>query len=155
MHPKINSPVKQVKLVKQDTDSISRQIRLLKFQLDESEENQERVVLKSRADFSFYLAKTAIMSQKFKLVYYNFTGRAELARYMFAVAGQEFEDVRFEREDWPKYKDGTPFGQVPVLEVTEDGKTVQIAQSLAIARFLGKKFGLYGKNDLEMAEIDM
>ena len=95
------------------------------------------------------------MVQKFKLMYFNLRGRAELARLILASAGQEYEDFRFEREQWPQHKGNTPFGQAPVLEVTEDGKTVQIAQSLAIARYLARKFGLYGKNETEMAEIDM
>ena len=43
------------------------------------------------------------------------------------------------------------FGKLPVLEY--DGKT--IAQSRAIARFLGKKYGLAGKTDIEEAEADM
>ena len=42
------------------------------------------------------------------------------------------------------------FGQVPVLEV--DGK--QVAQSMAIARFLARRYKLAGKNELEEAEAD-
>ncbi|KAK2584871.1 hypothetical protein KPH14_002468 [Odynerus spinipes] len=54
------------------------------------------------------------------------------------------------REDWPKIKPTTPFGQVPMLEI--DGK--RIAQSVAICRFLAKKCNLVGKDDLEALEID-
>jgi len=43
-----------------------------------------------------------------------------------------------------------PFGSLPVLEA--DG--VQIPQSQAIARFLAKRFGLFGSNDIEAALID-
>jgi hypothetical protein len=45
----------------------------------------------------------------------------------------------------------TPFGKLPVLEI--DGK--QVHQSIAICRYLGKKFGLNGSNDCEALEIDM
>ena len=92
---------------------------------------------------------------QYKLVYFNLRARGEIARFIFAAAGQSYEDFRFEREDWPKYKGDTPFGQVPLLEVTEGGKTVKIAQSLAIARFLARRFNLDGKSDLEKAEVDM
>jgi len=44
---------------------------------------------------------------------------------------------------------------MPVLEVTENGSTTKIAQSLAIARYLARKFGLAGKSDLESALADM
>ena len=45
----------------------------------------------------------------------------------------------------------TPLGQVPALEY--DG--VWLSQSLTIARFLAKEFGLAGKNNLEQAQADM
>jgi prostaglandin-H2 D-isomerase / glutathione transferase len=43
-----------------------------------------------------------------------------------------------------------PLGQVPILEV--DG--VVMYQSIAISRFLAKKFGLAGSNDMEAYHID-
>ena len=43
------------------------------------------------------------------------------------------------------------FGQLPVLEV--DGK--ELAQSMAIARFLARRYKVAGKNELEEAEADM
>ena len=41
--------------------------------------------------------------------------------------------------------------QVPQLEV--DGKT--LCQSMTIARFLARKYGLAGETDFEQAETDM
>ncbi|VDO72077.1 unnamed protein product [Haemonchus placei] len=58
-------------------------------------------------------------------------------RQIFALADQKFEDNRLTREAFAEVKPTLPFGQVPVLEV--DGK--QLAQSLAINRYLAKKFG--------------
>ena len=45
----------------------------------------------------------------------------------------------------------TPFGQVPILEY----EGAVITQSIAIARFLAKKAGLYGKDDVTQARADM
>lgn len=41
----------------------------------------------------------------FKVVYFNARGRAELTRLMLAHVGQEFEDVRYESEEWAKKKE--------------------------------------------------
>ena len=55
---------------------------------------------------------------------------------IFAAAGQDYEDIRIERENlWPKIKPTTPTGQVPVLEVidSKDGSTLfRMSQSIAI-----------------------
>lgn len=45
----------------------------------------------------------------------------------------------------------TPMGQVPMLEI--DGK--KLYQSTPISRFLGKQYGLAGRDDWENLEIDM
>jgi glutathione S-transferase len=86
----------------------------------------------------------------YKLYYFNSRGRAETARLIFAAAGQEFEDIRYEHSEWPSHKNEMPLGQMPVLEY--DG--IKLPQSIAIARFLAKQFHLAGKNNLEQAEVD-
>lgn len=46
-----------------------------------------------------------IMPAKYKLIYFNTRGRAEPSRWIFAQAGQEYEDFRFKnREEWYAYK---------------------------------------------------
>jgi len=49
--------------------------------------------------------------------------------------------------DWPVGKEETPFGQLPVLE---DGH-IKLGQSLAIARYLGRRAGILGDNDADFA----
>ncbi|CAF1034213.1 unnamed protein product [Rotaria sp. Silwood1] len=86
----------------------------------------------------------------YKLYYFNGRGRAEVARLIFAAASQKYEDIRYERDEWPSHKAETPLGQIPVLEF--DG--VKLPQSMAIARFLAKQFQLAGKDNFEQAKVD-
>jgi glutathione S-transferase len=75
-----------------------------------------------------------------KLTYFDFHGgRAEAARLALHMGGIAFEDYRFAGGDFPEVKKTTPFGQAPTLHV--DG--VQVTQSLAITRYVGKLAGLY------------
>ena len=41
---------------------------------------------------------------KYKLVYFDGRGRAEVARMLFKLAGEEFEDKRIKEDAWPEYK---------------------------------------------------
>ncbi|CAF3468764.1 unnamed protein product [Rotaria sp. Silwood1] len=86
----------------------------------------------------------------YKLYYFNGRGRAEVSRLIFAVAGQKYEDIRYERDEWPSHKSEMPLGQMPVLEF--DG--IKLPQSLSIARFLAKQFQLAGKDNFEQAKVD-
>ncbi|XP_045451455.1 glutathione S-transferase 2-like [Melitaea cinxia] len=87
-----------------------------------------------------------------KVVFYYFPVKAlgESGRLLLAYGGQEFEDRRIPDEEWPAFKPSMPFGQMPVLEI--DGK--KYAQSVAISRYLGRKYGLNGKDIEEDFEID-
>ncbi|XP_072945118.1 uncharacterized protein [Epargyreus clarus] len=88
---------------------------------------------------------------KIVLHYFTFKGLGEGARMLLTYGGQEFEDHRIKRDtEWDAIKPTTPFGQVPILEI--DGK--KYAQSLAICRYLGRKFGLAGDSMEDEMEID-
>lgn len=69
---------------------------------------------------------------EYKLYYFDFKGRAEVIRLVFALAGQKYEDIRFSKDKLDEYKDKTPFGQVPVLEIIEGTDKVIMAQSISI-----------------------
>ncbi|XP_050540699.1 glutathione S-transferase-like [Daktulosphaira vitifoliae] len=88
---------------------------------------------------------------KYKLTYFNFTARAEPIRFLLSYLNEDFEENRFEREQWPTIKPSMPFGQVPVLEV--DGKLLN--QSVAICRYLAKKASLAGEDEWESLLIDI
>uniref|UniRef100_A0A194AKD8 Uncharacterized protein n=1 Tax=Pinctada fucata TaxID=50426 RepID=A0A194AKD8_PINFU len=88
---------------------------------------------------------------KYKLTYFNARGFAEVSRIILKLNGQDFEDVRVDSETWPKMKQDTPQGKLPVLEV--DGK--KIPQSSAIYRYLAGEFDLYGDDKEDKLKIDI
>nr|QUF59396.1 glutathione S-transferase GSTS1/2-2 [Brachionus angularis] len=92
---------------------------------------------------------------QYKLNYFNLRGRAELSRLIFAAAGQKYEDVRIEGAQWPQLKKNTPFGNLPYLEINDNGKVTVLSQSVTIARYLARKFNLAGKGDEEQAIVEM
>ncbi|KAL0832247.1 hypothetical protein ABMA28_001697 [Loxostege sticticalis] len=87
-----------------------------------------------------------------KLVYFDVPGYAEAVRYMLHYAGLEFEDVRYQRKDWPDkaVKDALPYGQLPLYE--ENGQTIN--QSIAIARYVASQTGLLPSDPWEQAKLD-
>lgn len=87
---------------------------------------------------------------KYKLTYFNLRARAEISRLIFALADQEYEEVRFEIDEWPTYKPHMLLGQAPILEIDD----VKLPQSITIARYLAREFNLAGKNNLEQAKAD-
>lgn len=86
-----------------------------------------------------------------KLSYFNFHGgRGEPARLAMAIGGIAFEDHRFAFPEFAEFRKTTPFGQVPVLHV--DG--LQVTQSDAITRYVGKLANLYPSDPLQALLCD-
>ncbi|KAK5640387.1 hypothetical protein RI129_011198 [Pyrocoelia pectoralis] len=79
------------------------------------------------------------MAPAYKLTYFAVKALGEPIRFLLHYGNIEFEDYRFENENWPEIKPHMPFGQTP---------------SIAICRYLAKKVKLAGANDLEDLEID-
>lgn len=69
---------------------------------------------------------------QYKLYYFNIRGRGEIDRLVLIAAGQEFEDVRFEDADWPKYQPKSPSGKCPFLEEINGSDKFVLTQSLSI-----------------------
>ncbi|CAF1184567.1 unnamed protein product [Rotaria magnacalcarata] len=86
----------------------------------------------------------------YKLYYFNSRGRAEVSRLIFAAAGQKYEDIRYNQDEWPSHKTEMPLGQMPALEFN----STKLPQSKSIARFLAKQFHLAGRDNLEQAKVD-
>ncbi|MBE2257252.1 MAG: glutathione S-transferase family protein [Rhodobacteraceae bacterium] len=88
---------------------------------------------------------------KLKLTYFDFSGgRAEPARLALHIGGIPFEDHRFAPSDFAEVRKTTPLNQVPTLHVND----LQITQSDAITRYVGKLAGLYPEDDLQALLCD-
>jgi glutathione S-transferase len=86
-----------------------------------------------------------------KITYFDFHGgRGEPARLALRIGGIAFEDVRFSFPEFAEVRKSTPFGQVPTLHV--DG--VQVTQSDAITRYVGKLTGLYPEDAFQALLCD-
>nr|BAR90788.1 S-crystallin 6 [Idiosepius paradoxus] len=87
----------------------------------------------------------------YTLYYFNGRGRAEICRMMFAAAGVQYTDKRFEFNEWDRYRKEMPSDCVPVLDIDGNQK---MPETMAICRYLAREFGFYGKNNMEMFRVD-
>jgi len=96
---------------------------------------------------------SSLKMSNYRLLYFNIKGKGQLIRLLLHDQGIPFSDEVVNSEDWPAKKASLnlPFGQMPVLW---DGD-VFLAQTGAILRYLSRKCGIYGSNDMEKALIDM
>ena len=53
---------------------------------------------------------------KYSLVYFNAQGRAEVSRYLYALADVEYEDKRVTGEEWAKFKPGEHYVSVTNIQ---------------------------------------
>lgn len=91
--------------------------------------------------------------KQYTLHYFAARARGEGIRFIFHAADREFDDQRV--TDWPKGKATMRFGQMPVLEIREEGKDTRfLTQSIVIARYLGDALALTGADSDERARLD-
>ena len=88
---------------------------------------------------------------KLKLTYFDFDGgRGEPARLAMHIGGITFDDIRFTPQDFQEVRKTTPLSAVPTLHVND----VQITQSDAITRYVGKLAGLYPADEFQALLCD-
>lgn len=91
----------------------------------------------------------------YTLTYFPLRGRAEATRLLLADQGASWTEDEVQREDWitgkRDLKKNAVFGQIPRFQ---DGDFV-LYQSNAILRYLGRKYGIGGGNEQEVAIIEM
>nr|AFI24616.1 glutathione S-transferase [Cyclina sinensis] len=90
----------------------------------------------------------------YKVSYFPWTGNGEIIRLALVAAGKQFEDERLSWDEWVKIKQKTPAKQMPILTVTENAKSTMYGQSAACAKYIAKKYGLFGRTPEEELLID-
>jgi len=88
---------------------------------------------------------------EYEFIYFGVRGRGHHTRYILIDQEIPYKEDTVAFKDWPEYKKKMHFGQLPCLK---DGD-LQLVQSNAILRHLGRKHGLYGSSVNEAAMIDM
>ena len=87
-----------------------------------------------------------VADRQYKLQYFPITALGEPIRMTFALVGTPLEDERVPGSEWADKKAAMPYGQMPVLTVTEsDGSSTKMSQAKSILRYLGKIFMYEGR----------
>ena len=73
----------------------------------------------------------------YKLTYFKNKGRAEVARMLFTLAGEKFEDNRLTPEEWAELKpsENTHLSLKPTCFRTNTDKQTRLALMFKILRF--------------------
>ncbi|XP_020824069.1 glutathione S-transferase P [Phascolarctos cinereus] len=89
----------------------------------------------------------------YTITYFPIRGRCEAIRMLLADQGQTWKEDVVTPDTWMKgdLKATCLYGQLPKFT---DGDLI-LYQSNAVLRYLGRKYGLYGKDDQEAAVLDM
>lgn len=87
------------------------------------------------------------MTEPIKITYFGVKAKALFPMLVAEIGGVPYIWEKVEMADWPAMKASTPFGQLPIMSHGE----VSIAQSNAIAMYIGKKANLLGSTDVDFA----
>jgi glutathione S-transferase len=86
-----------------------------------------------------------------QLTYFDIRGRAEPIRLILEDNEVTFEDNQITLAEWPELRSTTPFRRMPVYR---EGDLV-IAESFAIMRYLGRRYGLLGEDEAASVRCDV
>jgi len=84
------------------------------------------------------------------LTYFDFRGRGEVSRLLFAAGKMTYTETRVSLADWPALKPTLPYHTMPTLNVSGE----IYAQSLAIQAFIAKETGFYPTNHRDALMVD-
>ncbi|RNA39301.1 glutathione S-transferase sigma 2 [Brachionus plicatilis] len=118
---------------------------------DQADQKSESVFSNSRKNSTLASSKTSVKPRSYKLNYFDFSGRGELIRLIFAVSNTDYNDERTGFKDWQTKRKKTPLEQLPNLEVDKEPTLVQ---SMAIARYLAREMNLAGSDNYEITKVD-
>ena len=93
------------------------------------------------------------MENPVRLVYFKAHGRVDAIRMLLNHAKVEFEDKQITPEEWMQgdIKKELVLGQAPMLNI--DGKS--LFQSMAILRYIGRKYGYYPEDAYQAYLVDL
>ncbi|KAF9160579.1 hypothetical protein DFQ27_006535 [Actinomortierella ambigua] len=96
------------------------------------------------------------MSPKYQIHYFGVHGVVAVSRAMLCIAGADWSQRSETFDSWPAVKASTPFGTLPIMNVTsESGEVTVIPESMAIERYLAKKFDMVGSTEAEQIQVDV
>ena len=88
---------------------------------------------------------------KIKLVYFDFNfWRIDILRLSLAYAGIDYEFERIPREDWTKFKNKHPFGQLPIMYYEDN----IFCHTHSLAIFCASRSNLYSNNEKKQIVIN-
>ncbi|KAG0370946.1 hypothetical protein BGZ54_002445 [Gamsiella multidivaricata] len=93
----------------------------------------------------------------YTLFYFNFHGLGACLRALLCLGNASWTNKIQAMSDWPQVKPTTPFGTLPILyEVNiTTRESIEIPESGAIERHLGRKFKLMGDTPKELTLNDV
>jgi len=102
------------------------------------------------ASSAFLIDGTAAPADMLELTYFDVAGRGEISRLLFNAAKKPFKDIRVDFASWAAMKPTTPYGHLPLLNVSG----VIYTQSIAIQNYVAKVTGFYPQSALDQLMCD-